>query len=134
MRFLSVHYAKSMVNPCLDCGACCAFFRASFYWTESDLAIEGGVPAELTEKLNDFRIAMRGTTGPSPRCIALMGIIGKRVHCSIYAKRASVCRDFQPAWLNGEPNERCDRARAQWGLPALTPEIWNLPGNFPKAA
>ena len=123
-----------MVNPCLDCGACCAFFRASFYWAESDLATEGGVPAEQTEKLNDFRMAMKGTNGPSPRCIALMGIIGKKVYCNIYEKRTSVCRDFQPAWFNGEPNERCAKARAQWGLPELTPEVWNQPDNFPKAA
>jgi Fe-S-cluster containining protein len=123
-----------MVNPCLDCGACCAFFRASFYWAESDLATEGGVPAELTEKLNDFRMVMQGTNDSSPRCIALMGIIGKKVYCNIYEKRASVCRDFQPAWLNGEPNERCDKARSQWGLPELTPEVWNQPDNFPKAA
>ncbi|MCJ7603324.1 MAG: YkgJ family cysteine cluster protein [Desulfobulbaceae bacterium] len=123
-----------MVNPCLDCGACCAFFRASFYWAESDLATEGGVPAELTEKLNDFRMVMQGTNGSSPRCIALTGIIGKKVYCNIYEKRASVCRDFQPAWLNGEPNERCGKARAQWGLQELTPEVWNQPDNFPKAA
>ena len=23
------------VNPCLSCGACCAFYRASFYWSEA---------------------------------------------------------------------------------------------------
>lgn len=123
-----------MINPCLDCGACCAFFRASFYWGESDLASPGGVPAGLTEKLNDFRLVMQGTNGPSPRCIALRGRIGESVSCSIYERRASVCRDFQPAWLNGEPSERCDRARNQWGLASLTPETWHLPDNFPKAA
>ncbi|EFG2122847.1 YkgJ family cysteine cluster protein, partial [Escherichia coli] len=21
-------------NPCMTCGACCAFFRVSFYWAE----------------------------------------------------------------------------------------------------
>jgi len=21
-------------NPCIDCGACCALFRASFYWAD----------------------------------------------------------------------------------------------------
>ncbi len=118
-----------MINPCLDCGACCAFFRASFYWGESDCAKPDGVPVELTEKLNDFRMVMKGSNGPSPRCIALMGIIGKKVHCAIYKKRASVCRDFQPAWLDGVPNERCDRARIHWGLAPLTPEIWTTPGN-----
>jgi uncharacterized protein len=123
-----------MINPCLDCGACCAFFRASFYWAESDLASEGGVPSELTEKLNDFRMVMKGTTGSCPRCIALKGNIGDRVYCSIYESRASVCRDFQPAWLNGEPNEQCDNARAKWGLVPLPPGIWRLPDNFPKTA
>ncbi|HBP8873638.1 TPA: YkgJ family cysteine cluster protein, partial [Escherichia coli] len=23
-------------NPCMRCGACCAFFRVSFYWAEAD--------------------------------------------------------------------------------------------------
>ncbi|EEX7666747.1 YkgJ family cysteine cluster protein, partial [Escherichia coli] len=23
-------------NPCMTCGACCAFFRVSFYWAEAD--------------------------------------------------------------------------------------------------
>jgi hypothetical protein len=123
-----------MINPCLDCGACCAFFRASFYWTESDLATPGGVPAELTEKLNDFRLVMLGSNGPAPRCIALQGGIGEKVSCAIYERRASVCRDFQPAWLNGEPNERCDRARSRWGLAPLTPETWHLPDDCPQAA
>ncbi|EGR9493162.1 YkgJ family cysteine cluster protein, partial [Escherichia coli] len=22
-------------NPCMTCGACCAFFRVSFYWAEA---------------------------------------------------------------------------------------------------
>ncbi|HDN1328034.1 YkgJ family cysteine cluster protein, partial [Escherichia coli] len=24
----------SNLNPCMTCGACCAFFRVSFYWAE----------------------------------------------------------------------------------------------------
>lgn len=23
-------------NPCVSCGACCAYFRVSFYWAESE--------------------------------------------------------------------------------------------------
>lgn len=121
-------------NPCLTCGACCAFYRASFYWAESDLAHPEGVPSGLTEKLNDFRLYMKGSTGSRPRCIALMGIIGKKVHCSIYERRASVCRDFPASWEYGIHNERCDRARLFWGLTPLSPEIWHLPEDFPKAA
>lgn len=122
------------INPCLTCGACCAFYRASFYWAESDLAQPGGVPSELTEKLNAFRLFMKGSNGPRPRCIALMGIIGKKVHCAIYERRASICRDFPPSWENNVHNERCDKARMAWGLMPLTPESWHLPENFPKAA
>lgn len=123
-----------MINPCIECGACCAYFRASFYWGESDLVKPDGVPSELTYKLNDFRMVMKGTNCEHPRCVALMGFIGKRVHCRIYENRASICRDFQPSWLDGVHNERCDRARARWNLPPLTPEIWISPRNFPKAA
>ncbi|MBB8903342.1 YkgJ family cysteine cluster protein, partial [Escherichia coli] len=25
----------SDLNPCITCGACCAFFRVSFYWAEA---------------------------------------------------------------------------------------------------
>jgi len=121
-------------NPCLSCGACCAFYRASFYWTEAADFASSGVPAEMTEKLNDFRLAMKGTGGSSPRCIALNGFIGRAVTCSIYEQRASVCREFEPSWQNNAANPRCDKARAAWGLTPLKPESWIGPRNFPKAA
>ncbi|OZZ73507.1 zinc/iron-chelating domain-containing protein, partial [Klebsiella pneumoniae] len=25
----------SEINPCMTCGACCAYFRVSFYWAEA---------------------------------------------------------------------------------------------------
>ena len=124
-------------NPCLTCGACCACFRASFYWAETEDAPGGTVPAGMTEKLNDFRVYMKGTNGPRPRCMALMGIVGTKVHCSIYENRPSVCRDFQFSWAHGKKNERCDAARAVWGMPPLQPMPQNddptLP-ILPKAA
>lgn len=119
-------------NPCVRCGACCAFYRASFYWAECDDATFGGVPVELTKKMNDFRSVMLGSYGDKPRCIALEGEIGTEVRCAIYARRATVCRDFQPSWLDGVQNERCDQARLAWGLPALWPDYWR--DNFPHAA
>jgi hypothetical protein len=123
------------VNPCLNCGACCAFYRASFYWAEASSEFNpGGVPIELTEKLNDFRLAMRGTGGANPRCIALKGFIGQGVSCSIYDRRASICREFEPSWQNNTANPRCDKARAAWGLAPLTPEFWIDPRHFPRAA
>ena len=115
---------KNESNPCIACGACCAFYRASFYWAEADDA-GGTVPVELTEKLNDFRRVMRGTNQPKPRCVALVGEIGKHIYCSIYDQRSSVCRDFPVAWEKGLPNERCDKARMAWGLPPLPPPTVN---------
>jgi Fe-S-cluster containining protein len=123
-------------NPCVSCGACCAFFRASFYWTESDLATPGGVPYALTDHLYTHYLVMKGTDSPVLRCIALKGIIGSQVYCEIYGRRSSACRNFPPSWENGEVNERCDKARAKWGLPLLNHDAWIIPhpDNFPKAA
>ncbi|RBD09468.1 YkgJ family cysteine cluster protein, partial [Xanthomonas oryzae pv. oryzae] len=28
-----------MAHPCLTCGACCAYFRVSFHWSEADPAL-----------------------------------------------------------------------------------------------
>jgi hypothetical protein len=106
-------------NPCLGCGACCAFYRASFYWSEGDDAPGGTVPVACTEKMDDFRRAMIGTSGSTPRCVALLGTVGESVRCTIYDVRSSVCREFEPSWSGGVRNERCDRARAAWGLPPL---------------
>ncbi len=110
---------KNKYNPCLTCGACCAYFRVSFYWGECDDAKEGGVPAGLTEKLNDFRAVMKGTNRPEPRCIALAGEIGKEVRCTIYERRPQVCRDIPFSWAEGLPEEKCDKSRAAWGLEKL---------------
>ena len=118
-------------NPCIACGACCAFFRASFYWSEADPACGGTVPADLTEKLNDFRRVMRGTGGKEPRCAALLGTIGEAVRCSIYDLRSSVCREFPPSWEQGVHNERCDKARLAWGLEPLARPT-DLPGSRPE--
>lgn len=123
-----------MSNPCLTCGACCAAFRASFYWAEGDDATPGGVPVELTEQLDSHRRCMRGTNQPQPRCVALAGVPGVSVQCTIYEQRPSVCKEFAPSWFGGVYNERCDQARATRGLPPLTPEIWDAPTDLPRVA
>lgn len=131
LRWIMIIY-----NPCITCGACCAYFRASFYWTESDLVTSEGVPHELTDHLQTHFLVMKGTNCCNPRCVALQGIIGAKVHCDIYAQRSSVCRNFPPSWENGVQNERCDKARIRWGLAPLTSDSWTtpLPDDFPKAA
>jgi Fe-S-cluster containining protein len=120
-------------NPCLASGACCAYYRASFYWAEADDETPGGVPVSLTRKFNEQRRVMIGSEGSKPRCIALQGTIGEQVRCSIYERRSSVCREFEASWANGRPNERCDAARIAWGLSPLQPDAWDFP-NMPKAA
>jgi hypothetical protein len=115
-------------NPCLSCGACCAYYRASFYWAEADDATPDGVPAQLTEHLWGLLRVMKGTNRPQPRCIALRGVVGHVAECSIYPVRASVCREFVPSWQEGQAEPRCDKARAAHGLPPLSPEDWAEPG------
>lgn len=130
------------LNPCLHCGACCAYFRASFYWAEGEDASPGGVPVALTAKLTPFLRVMRGTDQPKPRCVALEGDIGHSVRCSIHPRRSSVCRDFAPSWEGGVHNPRCDKARAVWGLLPLIPGDWQdlpqdsdgCPPQLPRAA
>jgi hypothetical protein len=110
---------KGADNPCLTCGACCAHFRVSFYWAEADDATPGGVPAALTEKLDDARAVMKDTNRPHPWCVALEGEVGRRVACAIYDRRPKVCRDLPSSWSEGRAEEKCDRARHAWGLPPL---------------
>jgi len=113
-----------MNNPCLLCGACCAFYRASFYWAEADDAPGGRVPAAMTVQVSTMLRAMRGTDNSRPRCCALQGEIGQTVSCGIYPLRASPCRDFAPSWENRVYNPDCDKARLAWGLPPLSPDDW----------
>jgi Fe-S-cluster containining protein len=79
-----------MDHPCLRCGACCAYFRVAFHWSEAEPFLGGVVPAELTEKLDPHRLAMRGTYAAAPRCTALQGTVGEAAHCAIYPLRPSV--------------------------------------------
>ncbi|MDZ7925325.1 MAG: YkgJ family cysteine cluster protein [Marinagarivorans sp.] len=110
----------SDVSPCLSCGACCGFFRVSFYWGECQSA-GGIVPDNLTVQVNSQRVCMEGTeSSASPtRCRSLMGTIGGEVRCTIYENRPSPCREFQMHGEYGEANDDCNRARAAYGLPPL---------------
>jgi len=124
-------------NPCLQCGACCAFYRVSFYWAEATDGPAGSVPVQLTENLPPFRRIMKGTGHTPPRCVALEGSIGESVFCSIYEKRPSPCRSFEISWKNKVHNSACDEARKRWGLPAINPpheDHPDDPGHYPRAA
>ena len=124
-------------NPCLTCGACCAFFRVSFYWGETTDSPEGTVPAHLTEDVTPFFRAMKGSNQKNPRCIALEGEIGEGAHCAIYELRSSSCRDFgidfidEKVVVNPEDLERCTHARAHWGLPPLQVDAFQFTQSIP---
>jgi uncharacterized protein len=107
-------------NPCTRCGACCAYFRVSFYCGELGGENGGMVPVELTSKVNDFIACMQGTEAGHGRCVALTGTLGQPgIGCSIYANRPSPCREF-PVWMpDGSPNPECQRLRAIFGIPPL---------------
>lgn len=73
----------------------------------------------MTVALGEHVRIMAGTEGPPGRCVALEGRIGHFVTCSIYDRRGSLCREFNPEHDDGSPNEMCDRARRAHGLPPL---------------
>ena len=102
-----------MSQVCQQCGACCAYFRVSFYWTETDAHPEGTVPAELTTPITPHLVAMRGTDIKQPRCIALDGTVGVSVSCTIYPQRSTSCHDCEAG------SEKCNRARLKHGLPEV---------------
>ena len=98
------------LHPCQQCGACCASFRVSFYWTE---ALQSALADALIEQVNGHMACMAGTNDQPPRCRALQGEIGAEVTCTVYAQRPSPCRELQPG------DEKCTRARARYGLGPL---------------
>ncbi len=79
----------------------------------------------MTEDLGPLLRCMKGTNGRQPRCVALVGEIGRAVRCTIYDRRSTPCREFGVEWADGvlhyreEDLARCTRARAAWGLPPL---------------
>ncbi|WP_243049739.1 YkgJ family cysteine cluster protein [Dyella sp. RRB7] len=113
-----------MLHPCLRCGACCAYFRVAFHWSEADAALGGVVPPALTETLDPHRLVMRGTQASRPRCTALVGTVGEAAHCGIYEQRPSVCREVQPSWEFGAASPQCDKARIAHAMAPLTPDDW----------
>ena len=110
----------AMMHPCQPCGACCAAFRVSFYWSE---AAERGLPDSLTGQLNPWLGRMNGTNQSSPRCQALQGEVGRETCCNVYSQRPSPCREVEPG------DEKCRTARARHGMGPL-----NLPDGQPQGS
>ncbi len=107
-------------NPCTNCGACCAYYRVSFYCGELTGGSGGIVPAELTSPVTPFIACMKGTETGHGRCIALVGELGQPgIHCRIYANRPTPCREFANWLEDGSPNPECQKLRQRIGLPPL---------------
>ena len=109
-KYLQMSNNEKPSFDCQTCGACCAYFRVSFYWAETDAHPEGKVPQEMTKAISPHHVAMLGTTTKPTRCHALDGKIGKSVGCNIYEKRSSTCREFEMG------TEACINARSVHGL------------------
>ncbi len=113
----------SPIHPCLQCGACCAFFRVSFHWSETSIE-SYGTPVGMTTQISPYMNAMIGTDQKKPSCMALKGVIGKSVSCEIYDQRPNCCRLFRASFEDGELNSSCEEARASKGLKPLSKEDW----------
>src|SRR5688572_21703243 len=77
-------------DVCQRCGACCAHFRVSFYWSETRA---NDLPESAVEQVTPLLACMAGTNQPKPRCHALAGRVGEWVSCQLYAHRPSPCRE-----------------------------------------
>lgn len=107
----------SAQDACLSCGACCAYFRVSFYWAEGEV-----MPPEMVEPLTAVYSCMQGTNQSQPRCVALAGTVGENVSCQIYMQRSSSCKEVQAG------DAQCNKARSAHGLIPLI-EIEALPSS-----
>lgn len=107
------------MNPCLDCGACCASWRVDF--DRDEWAGAGGqVPETLAEEITSRLCRMRGTDRTPPRCAALVGTVGVKASCAIHEWRPSPCREFGARANLGIADDACDAARRRHGLAPLS--------------
>ena len=92
----------------------------------------GWVPVHLVEKLTESRACMKGTSQKNPLCVALTGTPGVATACSIYERRPTPCREFEPWEADGSPNERCQSLRVKLGLSALQRRLASFPAQKAK--
>jgi Fe-S-cluster containining protein len=98
---------------CRTCGACCC----------TEVRLEDG--DEIPREHIGPRLTMKNSPTPPAetnyRCIALRGMIGEQVRCSIYERRPAICRRVH------EGSVMCLAARALFNLPGgeLAPVVVN---------
>jgi hypothetical protein len=94
---------------CQSCGACCAYSKEwPRFSTEADADLDRIPPALVDDGLGRMRCI-------GDRCTALIGKVGVKTACSIYAVRPEVCRTCQPG------DDACAMARARHGLAPIVP-------------
>jgi len=90
---------------CQACGACCAYSESwPVFIGEGDSA---GIPQDLIDFERGRMLSHR------KRCAALVGDLGTRAQCSVYANRPLVCREFQAG------SEDCIMVRRSFGMGAV---------------
>lgn len=99
-----------MTLNCLTCGACCFGPAGYVGCSRADverLAGSVAVVETATSRALDMRPSADGL-----RCVALIGLPGVSVACSVYPVRPRACRTLQPGGAD------CLRAHVRMGIPA----------------
>ncbi|CEI52477.1 Ferredoxin [Acinetobacter bereziniae] len=68
------------------------------------------MPSDYVEPLTAVYSCMQGTNQKQPRCIALDGVVGQQVSCTIYEQRSSSCKEVQAG------DAQCAKARQAHNL------------------
>jgi Fe-S-cluster containining protein len=102
---------------CTACGACCTNPEENrsegfLYYVEVDRGFSLLARADLRKRyvVEDPEGVPHLRLDPAQRCAALVGKLGKRVHCAIYEHRPRGCRLVEA----GSP--RCLQARSERGI------------------
>lgn len=110
---------------CQACGACCCARPEA-----RAIGYRDYVQVKRTDRLwqkkpllwwltvrNDEGEKHMKLVGPTQRCVALVGRIGRRVACGIYELRPGVCRGVQAG------GKECLERRRERGMPAAGPLV-----------
>ncbi len=68
------------------------------------------MPSDYVEPLTAVYSCMQGTNQKQPRCIALDGVVGQQVSCTMYEQRSSSCKEVQAG------DAKCAKARQAHNL------------------
>jgi uncharacterized protein len=100
-----------MSFDCQTCGACCAH-----KWSWPVLRRDRSDAVEIPKDMVRLDYPLMKTV--QNRCVALEGIVGREVACSIYQNRPRACAQF----ISGSP--LCLEARKAAGFKDLKEEIY----------